>query len=436
MTRVSAFRERLNSSFWFVPVMMCAIAIGLAFLLIAFDTWLGVGTVSDFGLLYTFGPEGARAILSVIASSMITVASLIFSITMLSLQLASSQFGPRVLENFMRDRSNQVVLGTFVATFLYCLVVLRSVRGTGDSGFVPHLTVAFAVLLAGVGVGVLIYFIHHMATSIRIETLLKRLVTDGCIAVDRLFPEKIGHGRPAYEDGTGQRSLPNNFDAGSQKINADASGYVQKVGMKALMRIAAKHDLILRIEFPPGRFVTEGECMFTAYPCDRVTNKVADSLRSELVIGRNRTFDQDVEFSIWRIVELAQRSLSPGINDPTTAIYCIDRLGELFIRMSGRDVPSPIRLDKNGQLRIKTEVENPAELICHAFSAIARYGISDVDVVVRLVDTIEKLSRSLPPAACEAITTLRDQVLIEGEGHASTSFDRNAMQKLLARQKL
>lgn len=436
MTRVSAFRERLNSSFWFVPVMMCAIAIGLAFLLIAFDTWLGVGTVSDFGLLYTFGPEGARAILSVIASSMITVASLIFSITMLSLQLASSQFGPRVLENFMRDRSNQVVLGTFVATFLYCLVVLRSVRGTGDSGFVPHLTVAFAVLLAGVGVGVLIYFIHHMATSIRIETLLKRLVTDGCVAVDRLFPEKIGHGRPAYEDGTGQRSLPNNFDAGSQKINADASGYVQKVGMKALMRIAAKHDLILRIEFPPGRFVTEGECMFTAYPCDRVTNKVADSLRSELVIGRNRTFDQDVEFSIWRIVELAQRSLSPGINDPTTAIYCIDRLGELFIRMSGRDVPSPIRLDKNGQLRIKTEVENPAELICHAFSAIARYGISDVDVVVRLVDTIEKLSRSLPPAACEAITTLRDQVLIEGEGHASTSFDRNAMQKLLARQKL
>ena len=197
MTRVSAFRERLNSSFWFVPVMMCAIAIGLAFLLIAFDTWLGVGSVSDFGLLYTFGPEGARAILSVIASSMITVASLIFSITMLSLQLASSQFGPRVLENFMRDRSNQVVLGTFVATFLYCLVVLRSVRGTGDSGFVPHLTVAFAVLLAGVGVGVLIYFIHHMATSIRIETLLKRLVTDGCVAVDRLFPEKIGHGRPA-----------------------------------------------------------------------------------------------------------------------------------------------------------------------------------------------------------------------------------------------
>jgi len=132
ITRVSASWGRLNSSFWFVPTMMCAVAVGLSFLLIEVDTRIGVGTVSDFGLLYTFGPEGARAILSVIASSMITVASLIFSITMLSLQLASSQFGPRVLENFMRDRSNQIVLGTFVSTFLYCLVVLRAVRGTED----------------------------------------------------------------------------------------------------------------------------------------------------------------------------------------------------------------------------------------------------------------------------------------------------------------
>ncbi|MBU2361185.1 MAG: DUF2254 domain-containing protein [Alphaproteobacteria bacterium] len=170
--------------------MMCAVAVGMSFLLIEVDTLLGVGTVTDFGLLYTFGPEGARAILSVIASSMITVASLIFSITMLSLQLASSQFGPRVLENFMRDRSNQIVLGTFVATFLYCLVVLRAVRGTADSSFVPHLTVAFAVVLAAVGVAVLIYFIHHIATSIRIETLLAQLADDGCIAVDRLFPER------------------------------------------------------------------------------------------------------------------------------------------------------------------------------------------------------------------------------------------------------
>ncbi len=435
ITRVSAIWGRLNSSFWFVPALMCAVAVGLSFLLIEVDTWLGVGTVSDFGLLYTFGPEGARAILSVIASSMITVASLIFSITMLSLQLASSQFGPRVLENFMRDRSNQIVLGTFVATFLYCLVVLRAVRGTADSIFVPHLTVAFAVVLAAVGVAVLIYFIHHIATSIRIETLLAQLAADGCAAVDRLFPERLGHGPLHFEDEPAAHRLPNDFDAGSEGISAHASGYVQDVGMDALMRIATEHDLVLRIETPPGRFVPEDECMITAYPRDRVSDEIADSVRGVLVIGRDRSVNQDLEFAIRRIVELAQRSLSPGLNDPTTALYCIDRLGEVFGRLAGRDLPSPIRYDETGQLRILTEVVVIEELACNAFSAIARYGNSDVDVVTRLVDTMGKLSRSFPPAAREAILTLSEQVLIASENNTSLNFDRKALQEMLHSQK-
>jgi len=427
ITRVSAIWGRLNSSFWFVPAMMCAVAVGLAFLLIEVDTRLGVGKVDDFGLLYTFGPEGARTILSVIASSMITVASLIFSITMLSLQLASSQFGPRVLENFMRDRSNQIVLGTFVATFLYCLVVLRSVRGAGDSSFVPHLTVAFAVLLAAVGVAVLIYFIHHIATSIRIETLLEQLAADGCGAVDRLFPERLGHGPLQSADEMDALRLPKDFDDGSEQVNADRSGYVQNVGMDALMRIATEHDLVLRIETPPGRFVTEGECMLTVYSRDRVSDEIADSLRGVLVIGRNRTINQDLEFSIRRIVELAQRSLSPGINDPTTALYCIDRLGEVFGRLSGRDLPSPIRFDKKRQLRILTEVIVVEELACNAFSAIARYGISDVDVVTRLVNTMGKLSRTFSPAAREAIMALNEQIINTSKETISFSFDHESM---------
>jgi len=418
-----------------VPAMMCAVAVGLSFLLIEVDTRLGVGTVSDFGLLYTFGPEGARAILSVIASSMITVASLIFSITMLSLQLASSQFGPRVVENFMRDRSNQIVLGTFVTTFLYCLVVLRSVRGTGDSSFVPHLTVAFAVVLAAVGVAVLIYFIHHIATSIRIETLLEQLAVDGCDAVDRLFSDRLGRGPVQHEDEADALRLPNDFDGGSEQVNTNVSGYVQNVGMDALMQIATEHDLILRIETPPGRFVTEGECMITAYPRDRVSDGIAESLRGVLVIGRDRTVNQDLEFSIRRIVELAQRSLSPGINDPTTALYCIDRLGEVFGRSSGRDLPSPIRYDDTGQLRILAEVIVIEDLACNAFSAIARYGTSDVDVVTRLVDTMGKLSRSFSPAAREAIMALNEQVLIASENNASLNFDRKALQELLHNQR-
>ncbi|MCF7702310.1 DUF2254 domain-containing protein [Loktanella sp. M215] len=363
------------------------------------------------------------------------VASLIFSITMLSLQLASSQFGPRVLENFMRDRSNQIVLGTFVATFLYCLVVLRAVRGTADSSFVPHLTAAFAVVLAAVGVAVLIYFIHHIATSIRIETLLAQLADDGCIAVDRLFPERLGHCPARDKDKPAAQRLPNDFDAGSRQVRADGSGYVQNVSMDALMRIAKKHELVLRIETPPGRFVAKDGCMITAYPRDRVSDGIADSLGGAIVIGRDRSVHQDLEFAIRRIVELAQRSLSPGINDPTTALYCIDRLGEVFGRLSGRDIPSPDRYDDKGQLRFLTEVIVIADLACNAFSAIARYAMSDVNVVKRLVNTMDKLSQSFPPAAREAIMTLNEQVLIASEQSTSLSFDRDVLQDLLARQR-
>jgi uncharacterized membrane protein len=152
---------------------MAAIAIALSFALVNLDASIGTETVRNIGWLYTFGPEGARAILSAIASSMITVAGLTFSITMLTLQLASSQFGPRLLRNFMRDRGNQVVLGTYLATFIYCLLVLRTVRGTEDAPFVPHLAVAGGVLLALASIAVLIYFIHHVANAIRIETFLK-----------------------------------------------------------------------------------------------------------------------------------------------------------------------------------------------------------------------------------------------------------------------
>lgn len=436
ITRVWAFWGRLNASFWFVPAMMCVFAVGLSFLLIEVDARLGDARIRDFDWLYTVGPEGARAILSVIASSMITVASLIFSITMLSLQLASSQFGPRVLENFMRDRSNQIVLGTFVATFLYCLVVLRSVQGTADLSFVPHLTVAFAVVLAAVGVAVLIYFIHHIATSIRIETLLKQLAAEGCAAVDLLFPERLGQGPPRHADDKDALRLPNDFDGGSRQVKADASGYVQNVSMNALIQTAAEHDLILRIETPPGLFVTEGECMLTAYPRDRVSDEIAVSLRGALVIGRNRTINEDLEFSIRRIVELAQRSLSPGINDPTTALYCIDRLGQVFERLAGRDIPSPNRFDKNGHLRILTDTIVIEDLVCDAFSAIARYGISDVDVVARLVDTMGKLKRSFPPVARDAITTLIEQILVASEHNTSLNFDRKKLQELRRNQEL
>ena len=409
---------------------MALIAVALSFLIIEVDALRGVDQTDDPSAFFTFAPEGARAILSVIASSMITVASLIFSITMLSLQLASSQFGPRVIGNFMRDRSNQIVLGTFIATFLYCLLVLRSVRGIEGSSFVPHLAVAFGILLAAASVAVLIYFIHHIATSIRVETLLAKLAVEGCAAVDRVFPERLGRGPGDDADEKAGRQLPDDFVSCSRQIEADSGGYVQRIGVDVLMRIAAKHDLVLRIEAPPGQFVMKGMCAITAYPKDRVSDEIDEDLRGAFVIGRERTPHQDLEYAIRRIVELAQRSLSPGINDPTTAIYCIDRLAQVLCRLADRDIPSPMRIDESGQLRVVTEVVVPEDVVCRAFASIARYGMTDADVVTRLVETLATLETSFPPAARVAITEFREQMLRESGGPEIHGFDRKILSDL------
>jgi uncharacterized membrane protein len=427
ITRVTAFWGRLNSSFWFVPAAMALSAVALSFVLIQVDALRDAAQSDNPSALYTFGAEGARAMLSVIASSMITVASLIFSITMLSLQLASSQFGPRTLGNFMRDRSNQIVLGTFIATFLYCIFVLRSVRGTEGSSFVPHLAVAFGVLMAAASVAVLLYFIHHIATSIRVETLLEKLAVEGCAAVDQVFPERLGHGQA--DEAIGQ-PLPDDFDTDSRQIAADSDGYVQSIGGDVLMRLAAENDLVLRIAARPGEFITQGACVIAAYPKARVSDEIDEDLRGAVVIGRDRTPYQDLEFAIRRIVELAQRSLSPGINDPTTALYCIDRLGQVLGLLAGRDIPSPMRLDQSGQLRVLTEVFDLGDVTCRAFAAIARYGMTDADVVTRLAQTLAKLETSFPVAARIAVSDLREQVLRESGGPTVHAFDRKLLRDL------
>jgi uncharacterized membrane protein len=196
------------------------------------------------------------------------------------------------------------------------------------------------------------------------------------------------------------------------------------------MRIAAKNDLILRIAARPGEFVTKGACVITAYPKARVSDEIDEDLRGAVVIGRDRTSYQDIEFAIRRLVELAQRSLSPGINDPTTALYCIDRLGQVLGRLAGRDIPSPMRFDQSGQLRVVTEVFVLGDLACLAFAAIARYGMTDADVVTRLVETIAKLEMSFPLTARIAIAELREQVLRESGGPTVHAFDRKILADL------
>jgi uncharacterized membrane protein len=403
---------------------MAAVAVALSFALVQLDVWLGVDTVRELGWTYTFGAEGARAILSAIASSMITVAALTFSMTMLSLQLASTQFGPRLLRNFMRDRVNQAMLGIFIATFVYCLLVLRTVRGTDTNNFVPHISVAFGVFLAIASLAMLIYFIHHIALAIRIETLLAELAAEVRAAIDHLYPARIGQDDKAQE-AAGEPDLPASQLADDPKpIRAGRSGYVQNVDADALMRVATASDLLVRIATRPGRFVLEDDIIMTAIPAERVSEETAADLCTTLIIGRDRTPTQDLEFSIRRIVEVAQRALSPGLNDPTTAIYCLDRLAEAFAQLATRSFPSPHRRDDKGRLRVVTEPATFEELACPAFAAVARYGIADADVITHLLATMRMVAQRANADSAQAILALAADIERESRQRALFNVGR------------
>jgi len=382
ITRLVSIWELLRGSFWFLPSMMAAGAVLLSFAAVQLDAAMEADAYGRFEFIYLFGPEGARAILSAVATSMITVAGLTFSITMLTLQLASSQFGPRLLRNFMRDRGNQLVLGTFISTFVYCLLVLRTVKGVEGSSFVPHLAVAIGVVLAVAGLAVLIYFIHHTATSIRIETLLASLAAETGATIDRLFPERLGNEDP---EAAGQAP---DFDRG-HVICANASGYVQSVDNTALLRLSTEEDLIVDVVARPGSFVTERDPLLRVLAARALPEKKADALRSTLIVGIERTPYQDLDFSIRRIVEIAQRALSPGTNDPTTALYCIDRLREATVRLAERRTPSSFRHDDQGRLRIVAEPVSFEAVAVGAFGAVALYAGIDSDVLKALVSALD-----------------------------------------------
>ncbi len=429
--------DRLRTSFWFLPSTMAAGAVALSFAMLEFDARLGSAIVRNVGLIYRFGPEGARTLLSAIASSMITVAGLTFSITMLTLQLATSQFGPRLLRNIMRDRGNQVVLGTFLATFLYCLLVLRTVRGTDDGTFVPHLSAAVGVLLAVVSIAVLIYFIHHVASSIRIESLLETLAREARSAIDRLYPEPIGE--PAQTEagsaGAASATAPDDGDSSARPgtpdfthdakfVHARQCGYVQAVDAQKLMRVATECGLVVRIDASPGSFVTQRDRLLTAVPAAKLADEAADRLASAFLVGIERTPMQDLAYSLRRLVEVAQRSLSSSVNDPTTALYCVDRLVEAFELVAMRRQPSPLRVNDAGELRVVAVHVDTGDLACSCFAAIARYGMGDADVVARLVHALSRLAPSHGPGARSRLFELRAEIADGATRAAQLDFDR------------
>lgn len=421
---LSAQWERLQTSYWFVPSLLAISATALSFFTVHLDTIMKAKWVRATSWIWAGGPEGARNVLATIAGSTITVAGVVFSITIVSLTLASSQFGPRLLRNFMADRATQLVLGIFVATFLYCLLVLRTVRGTDAATFVPYISVTCGVLFAVVSVGFLIYFIHHVSRSILAENLIGRVAADLQSGVDRLFPERIGEGAETAESmpPNGAHSSP---EEAAHEIHAGRSGYIQAIGSDRILELAQENDLIVRLHRRPGHFVAEGSLLAEVWPKTEASVKLSKELRETFILGRHRTPTQDLEYSIDQLVEVALRAVSPGINDPFTAITCVEWLGMALLQVGGRKIPPRQRCDDEGKLRVIADVTDFAGIAAACLNQIRQYGCTSVAVTIRLLDMLERVSNELQRKEDRAV--LRDharKIRDDGSSHARNESDR------------
>jgi uncharacterized membrane protein len=426
-TKFINFWDALRSSFWFLPALMTFGVIGLSFATVALDWVVQEQLLKKVPLVWIGGIEGARQLLSTIAGSMVTVAGVVFSITIVVLALASSQFGPRLLRNFTRDRGNQVVLGTFIATFTYCLLVLRSIHGGDGAPFVPYISVSLGIALALVSVAVLIYFIHHVSVIIQAPTVITMVAAELQEGIDRLFPEKFGQGHSSPPKQ--HRPIPRNFEQQAQQIIALHTGYLQSIDSDGLMRIATKNDLVMRLNYRPGKFVIAGNVLLLAWPKQRVVEQLGSQINDSFILGDDRTPIQDVEFCIDQLVEVAVRALSPGINDPFTAMTCIDRLGAALCLLSEREIPSPYRYDRNDKLRVIADPVTFAGLTDSAFNQIRQYGRSSAAVTIHLLEIIEMVLRHVRRAE-DSEALLRQATMIERGAHElSEEWDRDDVTK-------
>jgi uncharacterized membrane protein len=382
-TRLAHRWAVLRTSFWFVPGLMVVASVLLAAAALSLDSVLAGSDLPPW--VYTGGADGARALLSTIAGSMVTVAGVGFSITIVALVLASTQFGPRLLGLFMRDLTSQATLGIFVATFTYCILVLRTIRGPDEVGeaFVPQVAMTIAIAITLVSVGVLVYFFHHVAVTIQAPSLVATVAHDLDEAIDHLMTPGMGIAGPV----PATDAVPHPVRDGA--VSATTDGYVQVIDDAWLFELAVRHDLCIRILTRPGLFVVASNPILAVRPAKAAADSgVRHALRDAVIIGDVRTAEDDIEFSVRQLVEVALRALSPAINDPFTANAAVDWLGAALARLATEEWPPRYRYDAAGGLRVIAEVPTFAGVTHTIFSRIRHYGGSSPVVLNRLLEAV------------------------------------------------
>ncbi len=419
--------EHIRTSFWFVPTLMTLGAIVLSIITLLVDRELIILESPVSWWIYSGGADGARSILAAISGSMITVTSVVFSITIVTLTLASGQFGSRVLRNFMRDTGNQVTLGTFIATFIYSLLILRSVRGNGENEFIPYMSVTVGVILVFFSVGVLIYFIHHVSSNIQAESIINKIYDETSEAVESQFSEEEENKFESWK--SAEPDLPESFYDEAYTLKAAESNYLQMIKYDEVLKLAETDNLIVEILHKPGDFITKGSHIMQVWPPQKVDGLLDDKLNDTLILGIHQNLTQNAEYGFRQLVEVAVRALSPGINDPFTAINCIDRLGAILSTLTHRHFPSPYHYSEEGKLLMIQKQSTFEGYVDTAFNQIRQNSLSTPVVMTKLMEVIQTvINQASQPGHYESLRKHAEMIRNTGKEHLKEQHELEDLQ--------
>jgi len=386
MKKLIFFWKELLSTFWFLPALIICFAVFLSMSLVSFDHSI---IISQNGWIHFFlvnSSDSARSILSTISGAMIGVAGTVFSVTLVALTLASSQFGPRLIKNFMYVKLNQVVLGSYIATYLYCLLVLNSIKDSDGYAFVPSISILVAILATIANIVLLIIFIHRIAVSIQADRVISDISDFIANQLETLFPEKMG-GEKVGEEKIDISAVVSAYQ-NKVSIKSPKSGYLQYISSGVLFDLVTKQDSMLKVYYRPGSYLVKDIEIAELLTHSKWEQEKIEMLLNQFIIGKTKTSQQDIEYSIHQMVEIASRALSPGINDPYTAIACIDNLTSTMSYLAQAKFPSKYRFDEEAKLRVIANTLDFEKVLDAAFNQIRQFSAGSTAVIIRLMEAL------------------------------------------------
>ncbi len=399
--RLGNLRSRLNSSFWFIPALFTLGGVLLSSITQPLDR-IFQGSLDRLPTVISGGSQGAGSVLSAISGSLITVIATVFSLSIVALTLASGQYSPRLLPSFIADRGLQVVLGAYIGTFVYSLIVLRivSISGGQDSSFNPTISVGVAIVLALVCVGLLIYFINHVAQLIQSSTIVQMAhgdVLDVVSNLDDFGDDPSEEIRDPHENSDWAETLSHPPSV----VRAEEHGYVQYLNVDSILKqVVDERTALVEIPLAPGHFVATGLPIARVWPAQErdLDSEKRRQVNRAFVLGKERSFQQDFAFGLRQLSDIALKGLSPGINDPTTAMQAMDRMEDIFIALGSKALPRRVQRRKvdGRKVLVKVGYPNFGDHVGLAFDQVRRaaFATGQVAVLERFLEILDRALRA------------------------------------------